>query len=210
MMAGPSPDWLETVASVFSFSLLIPVIAVITNFLGTFATAPKENRFSGPIPKFLMAGTIYYLLTCIQGPMQAIPAFNVIISKNDWIVGHAHMALLGAFSFFAIAGVYYVVPKIVNRPLHNPKLADQTFWIMLIASVPFFTSLFISGVIQGNMWLDPENTFVQTLMATKSWHIVRAISGGFIVYAYFQFVHNVVMTLVGKSEKNQEITEEVA
>ena len=209
MMAGPSPDWLETVASVFSFSLLIPVIAVITNFLGTFATAPKENRFAGPIPKFLMAGTIYYLLTCIQGP-QAIPAFNVIISKNDWIVGHAHMALLGAFSFFAIAGVYYVVPKIVNRPLHNPKLADQTFWIMLIASVPFFTSLFISGVIQGNMWLDPENTFVQTLMATKSWHIVRAISGGFIVYAYFQFVHNVVMTLVGKSEKNQEITEEVA
>ena len=210
MMAGPSPDWLETVASVFSFSLLIPVIAVITNFLGTFATAPKENRFSGPIPKFLMAGTIYYLLTCIQGPMQAIPAFNVIISKNDWIVGHAHMALLGAFSFFAIAGVYYVVPKIVNRPLHNPKLADQTFWIMLIASVPFFTSLFISGVIQGNMWLNPENTFVQTLMSTKSWHILRAVSGGFIVYAYFQFVHNVVMTLIGKSEKNQEITEEVA
>ena len=52
MMAGPSPDWLETVASVFSFSLLIPVIAVITNFLGTFATAPKENRFAGPIPSF--------------------------------------------------------------------------------------------------------------------------------------------------------------
>ena len=43
MMAGPSPDWLETVASVFSFSLLIPVIAVITNFLGTFATAPKRK-----------------------------------------------------------------------------------------------------------------------------------------------------------------------
>jgi cytochrome c oxidase cbb3-type subunit 1 len=210
MMAGPSPDWLETVASVFSFSLLIPVIAVITNFLGTFATAPKENRFAGPIPKFLMGGTIYYLLTCIQGPMQAIPALNVIISKNDWIVGHAHMALFGGFSFFAIAGVYYVVPKIVNRPLYNPKLADQTFWIMLIASVPFFTSLFISGVIQGKMWLNPENTFVQTLMSTKSWHIIRAISGAFIIYAYFQFVHNVVMTLIGKSNKNQEITEEVA
>ena len=44
--------------------------------------------------------------------MQAIPALNVIISKNDWIVGHAHMALLGAFSFFAIAGVYYVVPRL--------------------------------------------------------------------------------------------------
>ena len=209
MMAGPSPDWLETVASVFSFSLLIPVIAVITNFLGTFATAPKENRFAGPIPKFLMGGTIYYLLTCIQGPMQAIPSFNLIISKNDWVIGHAHMAHFGGFSFFAIAGVYYIVPKLVNRPLFDPKLADQSFWIMLIASVPFFTSLFISGVIQGNMWMDPENTFVQTLMATKSWHIIRALSGAFIIYAYFLFVHNVIMTLLGKSRKNQEITEEV-
>ena len=71
--------------------------------------------------------------------------------------------------------MYYVVPKIVNRPLHNPKLADQTFWIMLIASVPFFTSLFISGVIQGNMWLDPENTFVKTdgyqIMAYRAGYI---------------------------------------
>ena len=119
------------------------------------------------------------------------------------------MALFGGFSFFAIAGVYYIVPKLVNRPLFDPKLADQSFWIMLIASVPFFTSLFISGVIQGNMWMDPENTFVQTLMATKSWHIIRALSGVFIIYAYFLFVHNVIMTLLGKSRKNQEITEEV-
>ena len=66
------------------------------------------------------------------------------------------MALLGAFSFFAIAGVYYVIPKIAGRPLHNSKLADQSFWIMLIASIPFFSSLFISGVIQGNMWLDQK------------------------------------------------------
>ena len=44
--------------------------------------------------------------------MQAIPALNVIISKNDWIVGHAHMALLGAFSFFAIAGCIMLFPRL--------------------------------------------------------------------------------------------------
>ena len=81
---------------------------------------------------------------------------------------------------------------------------------MLIASIPFFSSLFISGVIQGNMWLDPENTFVQTLMATKKWHVIRALSGAFIIYAYFLFVHIIIMTLIGKGDVNQEITEEVA
>ena len=207
MLHGPSANWLETVASVFSFSLIIPVIAVITNFLGTFASSPKDIRFDGPVPKFLMAGTIYYLLTCIQGPMKAIPQLNVFLSKNDYIIGHAHMALLGAFSFFALAGVYYVIPKIVGRPLFDKKLGNITFWIMAIATIPFFGSLFISGHIQGAMWLNPENTFVQTLMATKPWHIIRALSGGLIFFAYFLFLHNIIMTLIGKSKKNQEITD---
>ena len=180
---------------------------MITNFIGTFASSPRGIRFKGPVPKFLLVGTVYYLLTCIQGPMQAIPQLNILLSKNDYIIGHAHMALFGAFSFFALAGVFYVVPKLANRPLFDEKLADKTFWIMTIASVPFFVSLFISGHIQGAMWLNPENTFVQTLMATKPWHILRALSGGFILFAYFLFVHNIVMTLLGKSKKNHEITE---
>ena len=82
------------------------------------------------------------------------------------------MALFGAFSFFALAGVHYVIPKMAGRPLFSKKLGNQTFWIMAIASIPFFSSLFISGHIQGYMWLDPENTWIQTLMATKNWHII--------------------------------------
>ena len=139
--------------------------------------------------------------------MQAIRKLNILLSKNDYIIGHAHMALLGAFSFFAIAGVYYVIPKIAGRPLYSKKLGDQTFWLMAIATVPFFGSLFISGHIQGLMWLNPENTFVQTLMATKPWHIMRALSGGLIFFAYFLFIHNIIMTLLGKSKKNHEITD---
>ena len=27
--------------------------------------------------------------------------------------------------------------------LYNPKLADQTFWIMLIASVPFYFAVYL-------------------------------------------------------------------
>ena len=207
MLHGPSANWLETVASVFSFSLIIPVIAVITNFLGTFSAADKKVRYDGPVSKFLFVGTIYYLLTCIQGPLQAIPQLNVLLSKNDYIIGHAHMALFGAFSFFALAGIHYVIPKMVGRPLFSKKLGNQTFWIMAIASIPFFSSLFISGHIQGYMWLDPENTWIQTLMATKNWHIIRALSGGFIFFAYFLFVHNMIRTLLGNSKKNQEITD---
>ena len=186
IFTGPSAGGLKQLQAFF-FSLIIPVIAVITNFLGTFASSPKDVRFDGPVPKFLMAGTIYYyLLTCIQGPMQAIPQLDNIFSKNDYIIGHAHMALLGAFSFFALAGVYYVIPKIVGRPLFDKKLGNITFWIMAIATIPFLAPYLFQAIFRA-MWLNPENTFVQTLMATKPWHIIRALSIGLIFFAYFYF-----------------------
>jgi cytochrome c oxidase cbb3-type subunit 1 len=198
MIHGPISHWLQTVSIIFSFSLIIPVMAVITNFFGTFATAPRETRMDGPIPKLLMMGTVYYIFTCLQGPFQAIRAVNEITSKTDWVVGHAHMALFGAFSYFAMAGIYYIAPKLAGRELFSKKLGDLHFWIMTLASIPFFAVLWISGVIQGFAWLNPENTFVQTLAALKHAHVMRFATGGFIFISYFLFLYNVMQTFFGK------------
>ena len=153
---------------IFSFSLIIPVMAVITNFFGTFATAPRGTRMLGPIPKLLMMGTVYYIFTCLQGPFQAIRSVSEIVSKTDWVVGHAHMALFGAFSYYAMAGIYYVAPKLAGRKLYSEKMGDLHFWLMTLASIPFFAVLWISGVIQGFAWLNPENTFVETVAAQRT------------------------------------------
>lgn len=198
MLHGPVSHWLQTVAIIFSFSLIIPVVAVITNFFGTFATAPRNIRMKGPIPKLLMMGTVYYIFTCLQGPFQAIRSVNEIVSKTDWVVGHAHMALFGAFSYYAMAGILYVVPKLTARKLYSEKLGDLQFWIMTLASIPFFAVLWISGVVQGYAWLNPENTFIETLAAIRHAHIMRFATGGLIFLAYFLFLYNVLQTLWGK------------
>ncbi len=90
--------------------LLIPVWAVVYNFFATMKGQWHQLRDNVPL-KFLMSGVVFYLLTCFQGPMHSLRTVNAIVSKTDWIPGHAHMAVLGAFSFFAIAGTYYVVPR---------------------------------------------------------------------------------------------------
>ena len=198
MINGPISYWLQTVAILFSFSLIIPVTAVVTNFFGTFATAPREKRMKGAIPKLLLMGTVYYLLTCLQGPFQAIRSVNVIVSKTDWVVGHAHMALLGAFSFYAIAGVYYTVPRMIGKKLYSERLANAHFWLMTIASVPFFAVLWISGVIQGFLWLNPENTFLEVLRLMKPYHVIRMLSGALILASIILFIYNIVETCAGK------------
>jgi cbb3-type cytochrome oxidase subunit 1 len=69
---------------------------------------------------------------------------------------------------------------------------------MTLASIPFFAVLWISGVVQGYAWLNPEITFVETLEAIRHAHIMRFTSGGLIFAAYFLFLYNVLQTFFGK------------
>lgn len=198
MIHGPISYWLQTVAILFSFSLIIPVVAVVTNFFGTFGAAPREARMAGAVPKLLLMGTIFYLFTCLQGPFQAIRSVNILVSKTDWVVGHAHMAVLGAFSFYAMAGVYYVIPRIIGKKLYSEKLANLHFWLMTVASVPFFAILWLSGVIQGYLWLNPENTFLETLRIMRPYHNIRMLSGALILASVVVFIYNIMETCAGK------------
>ncbi|HAZ14488.1 MAG: hypothetical protein A2X86_00325 [Bdellovibrionales bacterium GWA2_49_15] len=200
MIHGPISYWLQTVAIICSWGLIIPVAAVITNFVGTYRSAPKANRTNGPVPKLLFMGTMYYLLTCLQGPFQAIRAVNVVVSKTDWVVGHAHMAVFGAFSFFSMAGVYYIIPRLMGTELFSKKLGDLHFWLMTISSIPFFAVLWIGGIQQGLAWLNPEITFLEALEPLKHSHIARFASGSLILISVLLFLYNIVETLAGKGK----------
>ena len=131
---GRISQWLQTISIVFSVMLLIPVWAVVYNFIATMKG--QWHQLSDNVSlKFLMTGTIFYLLTCFQGPMHSLRSVNAIVSKTDWIPGHAHMAVLGTFSFIAMAGVYHVIPRIFKTTLHSEAVANWSFWLFLIGGL---------------------------------------------------------------------------
>ncbi|HMZ21862.1 MAG TPA: cbb3-type cytochrome c oxidase subunit I, partial [Blastocatellia bacterium] len=196
MIHGPISQWLQTIAIVFSVMLLIPVWAVVYNFFATMRGQWDQLRNNVPL-KYLMSGVVFYLLTCFQGPMHSLRSVNAIVSKTDWIPGHAHMAVLGAFSFFAIAGCYYVVPRLFRRPLYSEALANWSFWLFLIGGVGFFVTLWLGGVWQGWQWNNPAIPFIDTVIALKPVWIVRFFSGVLMFGGIVTFGYNVLATMIG-------------
>lgn len=192
ILFGPVPTWLQTVAILFSVSLLIPVWTVIANFFGTLRGKWAQGNY---IVKFLLAGTVFYLLTCFQGPMHSLRSVNQIVSKTDWIVGHAHMAVFGAFSFFAIAGIYFALPKILKRPMFSDRLAEWHFWLSFIGFLGFAISLWIGGFIQGLQWMDYTISFLDTVKAMFPYYLVRMFSAFLMVGAQLIFAINVYKTV---------------
>jgi cytochrome c oxidase cbb3-type subunit 1 len=211
MIHGPISQWLQTTAIVFSIWLFIPVFSVVTNLFATLKGHWEAYTQSAPI-RFLMMGNIFYLLTCIQGPIMALRNVNEITSKTDWIIGHSHISLYATFTFFAIAGIYYVVPVISKKPLWSEKLANWHFTLNLWGSVPFLLALWVGGFFQGMEWATwadgtsyaefhnklAQLPFLQTISNMRPWWIMRGIGGLMILAANIIFVVNIFNTVVLK------------
>jgi len=196
MLHGPISQWLQTISITFSLMLLIPVWTVVYNFFATMQGQWHQLRESVPL-KFLMSGVVFYLLTCFQGPMHSLRSVNAIVSKTDWIPGHAHMAVLGAFSFFAIAGCYYSIPRMFKRPLYSEGLANWSFWFLMIGGLGFFVTLWLGGFWQGWQWNNWTIPFIDTVVALKPVWLVRFFSGVLMFAGITTFLFNIMATIAG-------------
>jgi len=193
MIYGPIPYWLQTVATIFSFLLFIPVLALVTNFFGTIRGEWHQLRTNVPL-KFLIAGTVFYLLVSIQGSFQALRALNAVVHFTDWVIGHSHMALFGGFSFYLFAACYYAVPRAYKRPLYSVGMADWHFWLSFVGFLLFSTALWIGGFNQGMEWNHPEIPFRVTLEHIKPFWHVRAVGAVMMVTGLFLFTYNLFKT----------------
>lgn len=200
MLHGPISQWLQTIAIFFSVMLLIPVWTVVYNFFATMKGQWHLLQTNVPL-KFLMSGVVFYLLTCFQGPMHSLRSVNAIVSKTDWIPGHAHMAVLGAFSFFAIAGTLYTIPRLFGRKLHSDPLANWSFWFMMVGGLGFFVTLWLGGLWQGWQWNNPSIPFIDTVTALGPIWLVRFFSGVLIFAGIVLFLYNVMATVIGTSSR---------
>lgn len=217
ILHGPMTQWLQTVAIIFSIWLFIPVWTAVLNLFLTVQPNWKQYSESAPI-RFIVMGNIFYLITSVQGSLMALRNVAEITSKTDWIIGHSHVALYGAFTYFLIAGIYYVTPILTNKPLWSKKLADWSFTLNLLGSVPFMLSLWIGGYLQGLMWSSwstgvtyaeyqsnlSKLPFLQTVAEMHPWWALRSFGGIIVLLGTALFVVNIFNTIMLKPREERE------
>jgi len=99
--------------------------------------------------------------------MQSLPSVQTLTHFTNWVIGHAHAAVLGFSGFIAIGGMYAVLPGIAGRPIYSRGLADFHYWAMLSGLAMMFLVLTAGGLVQGNGWLNGE-AFYRIMAEMKS------------------------------------------
>lgn len=201
LIQAPVPQWLKVISIVDSIGMLVPVMTFLTN-----VWLPLKERFSTFYKeiagKYVFAGTFFYFIVCIQGPLQSLPSVQRITHFNNWVVAHAHLALLGFAGFIAVGAMYYFLPKVSGREIYSKTLANFQYWLLMIGVNGFFLVLTAVGLVQGSSWLHGE-TIYRVLPEMVPYFNIRALLGVLIVAGFIIGFYNVIMTLVkGKEIKS--------
>ena len=196
LLQVPVPTWLKVVAIVDSIAMVIPVMAFLINIW--YTAKGKLGEIHNDIgAKFVFTGTIMYFFVSIQGSMMALPEVQRVTHFNNWVVGHAHIGVLGFAGMIALGGIYYILPKMTGKPLYSRLLADFQYWMVLIGMVGFTVVLTIAGLIQGNAWLNGEVVY-RVLPQIHIYFIVRAALGVLIFSSAIVGLYNIIATFIYK------------
>jgi cbb3-type cytochrome oxidase subunit 1 len=124
----------------------------------------------------------------------ALPIVQRVTHFSNWVVGHSHIGVLGFAGMIALGGMYYILPRITEKPLYSRFLADLQYWLILIGVVGFAIVLTIAGLIQGNAWLNGETVY-RVLPEIHMYYILRLAVGVFVVIGAFIGLYNIIRTL---------------
>jgi len=193
LLQVPVPTWLKVISIVDSVAMVIPVMAFLINIWYT-AKGRLGDIHADIGAKFVFTGTIMYFFVSIQGSIMALPDVQRITHFNNWVVAHAHVGVLGFAGMIALGGIYYVLPRITNKPLFSRFLADFQYWMILIGASGFTIVLTIAGLIQGNAWYAGETVY-RVLPEIHMYYIVRAAIGVLIFTSALLGLYNVLRTL---------------
>jgi cytochrome c oxidase cbb3-type subunit 1 len=193
LLQVPVPTWLKVIAIVDSVAMVIPVMAFLINIW--YTAKGRLGLIHEDIGgKFVFTGTIMYFIVSIRGSMMALPDVQRVTHFSHWVVGHAHVGVLGFAGMIALGGLYFTIPKITGKPLFSRFLADFQYWMILIGVAGFTIVLTISGLIQGNAWLNGE-TIYRVLPQIHIYNIVRASLGLLIFISAVAGCYNIFRSL---------------
>lgn len=206
------PTWLQTLGMTFSLMLWAPSWGGMLNGLLTLRGAWDKVR-TDPVLKFFAAGVTFYGMATFEGPLLSIKSVNALAHYTDWIIGHVHAGTLGWNGFMAAGMIYWMLPRLWNKPLYSTSLANLHFWIGLVGILLYVSAMWTSGITQGLMLnATTENgtvlaypNFLDTVNTIRPMMLMRVIGGGLYLVGFILLAYNVLRTVKGAQQVNGTI-----
>jgi cytochrome c oxidase cbb3-type subunit 1 len=165
---------------------------VLVNFFGTMTG--KWHEFGKNLPaKFLIMGSLLYLVGCFQGSTEALRSIQQPTHFSDFVISHSHLTVFGTFVVWAMGGLIYVWPRAFHRELWSFTMGNWSFWLITVGITTMGLVLTAAGLQQGFQWMNGVE-WLDTVLWMKPYWLVRTLSGICMDLGMTLLVINLMMT----------------
>ena len=196
------PEWVQSLGMVMSLILLAPSWATMINGIMTVSSAWQKLR-TDPALKFIVLSLAFYGLATFEGPMMAIKSVNVVSHFTDWTIGHVHSGALGWNALITFGTFYFLVPRLVGKPLYSVRLANIHFWLALAGTMLYILAMWGAGVSQGLLWLSLDEygelrySFRDIMASMPPYYLLRFVAGLIFLSGAMLMAFNLFKTMSG-------------
>ncbi len=166
--------------------------------------------------RFFFAAAVALLFSATQGILMRVPGFFDWIRHADYggrmvsILSFTHITVVAAGTISMTALIYYVLPRVMGRPLFGRGISNLGFWCILFGVYGFYFSMIGMGLWEGSLVVSQGYTYDAARQMLDGWH--RGLVGAcasFMGIGYWIMVLNVLVTYF-QGRKQRRLRQQLA
>jgi len=158
-------------------------------------------RHDSRLPKYFLAGGAFLLLGGLHMVAKNLPWAAEWLARAGY-AGHlvrdlsnTHVMIVGGGTLISTGLCWYVLPRIVGRPLASPGLAQGAFWFTAVGLLVFYVALVANGIAIGRLVSGGWDYEAAKLHMGKAYRVPVGIGAGIMGMGYWCFAANVFLTI---------------
>jgi hypothetical protein len=153
------------------------------------------------LPKYFLAGGAFLVLGGLHMVLKNLPWTAEWLARAGY-AGHlvrdlsnTHVMIVGGGTLISTGLCWYVLPRIVGRPLTSSGLAQCAFWFTAVGLLVFYVALIANGIAMGRLVSSGWDYEAAKLHMGKAYRVPVGIGAGIMGIGYWCFAANVFLTI---------------
>src|SRR5207248_2073353 len=153
------------------------------------------------LAKYFVAGGFFLVLGSVHMVVKNVPWAAEYLARTGY-AGHlvrdlsnTHVMIVGGGTLLATGLCWYVLPRIVGRPLASEGLAQCAFWFTAVGLAIFYVSLIGNGIAIGRLVEHGWDYQLAKAHMGKWYKVPTGMGAGIMGLGYWCFAVNVCLTI---------------
>ena len=191
LVGSPVPLWLQSTGVVAAAMMLIPVIIVAINILGTLSSQGGWARaWNDTTLRFVSFGAVAFTLAGVLGGVFAFRSLSAVVRFTSFATGLEQLLVYGCASMVVFGASYFILPRLTGALWPSAKLVHLHFWATALGFLAALVAWLVGGWQNGQLLANPAVAYADVLRAGSAWCLVLKISAVLVLVGHVAFALN--------------------